>query len=89
MTIKLINADATSAQGLAITSSGSSSWMPMMTTRAAFTGSAIWFLGEPTSAGPHEATMTFTATAAGTYQYLCPVPGHAQTGMAGALIVNP
>ena len=33
-------------------------------------------------------TLTFTASAAGTYQYLCPVPGHAQKGMAGSLVIN-
>ena len=57
--------------------------MPMMTSRPAFTGSALWFLGNPTTAGMHTATLTFTATTPGTYHYLCPVPGHAQEGMAG------
>ena len=50
--IQLINADATSAHGMVITASGrSGSAMLMMTPRAASTGSAIWFLGDPTTAG--------------------------------------
>jgi uncharacterized cupredoxin-like copper-binding protein len=36
----------------------------------------------------HEGTVTFTASSAGTHQYLCPVPGHAQKGMAGSFVVE-
>ena len=88
VTVQLINADPDTAHGLVVTASdASASWMPMMTARPAFAGSALWFLGNPTSAGLHEGTLTFTATTPGTYHYLCPVPGHAQKGMAGQLIV--
>jgi hypothetical protein len=52
----------------------------MMTSQPAFAGSALWFLGNPTAAGMHTATLAFTATTPGTYAYLCPVPGHAQEG---------
>jgi len=64
--------------------------MPMMTSQPAFTGSALWFLGNPTNAGMHTATLTFTATTPGTYHYLCPVPvpGHAQEGMTGTFTVS-
>ena len=51
-------------------------------------GSALWFLGNPTSAGMHAGTLTFTAATPGSYRYLCPVPGHAQKGMAGAFTVR-
>jgi len=89
VSIEFINADADTAPGLVITAStASSSPMPMMTERPAFTGAALWFLGNPTSAGMHEGTLTFTATTPGTYQYLCPVPGHAEKGMAGAFTVG-
>ena len=44
-----------------------SSWMPMMTGRPAFTGSALWFLGNPTAAGMQTGTLTFTAATPGTY----------------------
>lgn len=34
------------------------------------------------------ATVTFTPTVPGEYQFLCTVPGHAQAGMVGTLVVN-
>ena len=87
--VELVNADEDMAHGLVVTTSGAaSSWMPMMTAAPAFSGAALWFLGEETSAGMHTGTLSFSATAPGTYQYLCPVPGHAQEGMAGAFAVR-
>jgi rusticyanin len=89
VTIELINSDSGSAHGLVVaTVAAQPSVMPMMTSRPAFSGSAIWFLGDATSAGMHDASTTFTASSAGTYQYLCPVPGHAQHGMYGTLLVG-
>jgi rusticyanin len=89
VSIQVVNADPDTAQGLVITASGAgSSWMPMLTASPAFTGSAVWFLGNPTSAGMHAATLSFTASTPGTYRYLCPVPGHAQEGMAGTFTVS-
>jgi azurin len=39
--------------------------------------------------GPGETdTVTFTAPAAGTYDYICTFPGHAQAGMRGTLNVK-
>ena len=89
VSIQVINADPDTVHGLVITASSDvSSWMPMMTDRPAFAGSALWFLGNPTTAGIHAATLAFTATAPGTYHYLCPVPGHAQKGMTGTFTVS-
>ena len=89
ISIQVINADPDTAHGLVITSGqGQASWMPMMTSRPAFTGSALWFLGNPTTAGMHAGTLTFTAATTGTYHYLCPVPGHAQKGMTGLFTVG-
>jgi rusticyanin len=89
VSIEVINADPGTAHGLVITAGGTgSSWMPMLTARPAFTGSAVWFLGNPTSAGMHAATLSFTASPPGTYRYLCPVPGHAQKGMTGTFTVS-
>ena len=89
VSIEVINADPDTAHGLVITAGGvTSSPMPMMTARPAFPGSAVWFLGNPTPAGLHAATLTFTASTAGTYRYLCPVPGHAQKGMTGTFTVS-
>ena len=89
VSIQVINADPDTAHGLVVTASSDvSSPMPMMTDRSAFAGSALWFLGNPTTAGMHTATLTFTATPPGTYHYLCPVPGHAQKGMTGTFTVS-
>jgi rusticyanin len=89
VSIQLINADPDTAHGLVITASlATSSPMPMMTARPAFTGSALWFLGNPSAAGMHVGTLTFTASTPGTYRYLCPVPGHAQQGMTGTFTVS-
>jgi rusticyanin len=89
VSIQVINADPDTAHGMVITASHNlSSWMPMVTARPAFTGSALWFLGSPTATGMHAGTLTFTAANSGTYYYLCPVPGHAQKGMTGTLVVT-
>jgi rusticyanin len=89
VTLTLVNADPDTAHGLVVTSTrADSSYMPMMTTQEAFSGAAVWFLGNPTSAGMHEGSMTFTASTPGTYQYLCPVPGHTQKGMIGSFVVE-
>jgi rusticyanin len=89
VSIEVINADPDTAQGLVITASGiRSAQMPMLTASPAFAGSAVWFLGNPTSAGMHAATLSFTARTPGTYRYLSPVPGHAQQGMTGTFTVS-
>jgi rusticyanin len=89
VTIELVNADADMAHGLVIMPPGAArSDMPMMTASPSFTGAALWFLGKPTAAGMHAATITFTAATPGSYQYLCPVPGHAEEGMAGTFTVR-
>jgi rusticyanin len=87
--IEVVNADTDAAHGLVVsTTHGSrSSRMPMLTAAPAFSGSALWFLGDPTSAGLHAGTLTFTASKSGTYQYFCPVPGLARDGMVGTFVV--
>ena len=89
VTIQFVNADTDMAHGVVITAGdAASSVMPMMTAPPAFSGAALWFLGEATAAGMHTATLSFTASSAGTFQYLCPVPGHAQEGMVGSFVVS-
>jgi plastocyanin len=89
VSMQVVNADPDTAHGLVIAASGArSSRMPMLTARPAFPGSAAWFLGDPTSAGMHAATLSFTVGTPGTYRYLCPVPGHAQKGMTGTFTVS-
>jgi rusticyanin len=88
VSIQVVNADPGTAHGLVITAaSPRSSWMPMMTAAPAFSGAALWFLGDPAAAGMHTGTLTFTASQPGSYHYLCPVPGHAQKGMAGVFAI--
>ncbi|NIP28213.1 MAG: multicopper oxidase domain-containing protein [Phycisphaerae bacterium] len=41
-----------------------------------------------TVAGGETGTVTFTAPDAGTYQFVCTIPGHAAAGMVGTLTVN-
>jgi rusticyanin len=86
--IEVVNGDPDAADGLVVTKGISSSAVPMMTTGTAFSGSAMWFLGDPTSAGLHAGTINFIAATPGTYQYLCAVPGHAQKGMIGKFVVT-
>jgi rusticyanin len=89
VSIQLVNADPDTAHGLVITTSrAEESWMPMMTNSPAFRGAALWFLGNPTAAGMHTGRLSFTAGGAGSYLYVCPIPGHAQEGMAGTLVVS-
>jgi rusticyanin len=89
VSIEVVNADPDAAQGLVLIGAGQTgSEVPMMTSSPAFIGAAVWFLGDPTSAGLHAGTLSFTATTAGTYRYLCAVPGHAQEGMIGSFIVT-
>lgn len=87
VSIELVNADAHMAHGLVIMPAGAArAPMPMMTGAPAFPGAALWFLGKPAT-GMHAGTITFTP-APGSYQYLCPVPGHGRNGMAGVFIVR-
>jgi hypothetical protein len=77
--VELVNADAGMAHGFVVPASGASrSPMPMMSAGTAFPGSALWFLGSPTSAGMHAGTVTFTASTAGSYSYFCPSPATRQ-----------
>ncbi len=88
VTIELINADNNTAHGLVVSTPDAPTSMPMLTSAPAFSDSALWFLGESTSAGMHDGTLSFIASTAGTYQYLCPVPGHVQKDMHGGFVVN-
>lgn len=63
VSIEVVNADPDTSHGLAVSAPGAGSGrMPMMTAASAFVGSAVWLLGDPTTAGMHTGTLTFTAT---------------------------
>jgi len=51
-------------------------------------GASAGVIGNPVSAGDGANTIRFTATSTGDYQYICPMPGHAQMGMHGAFNVR-
>ena len=89
VTLDLINADSSSAHGIVIgAGTAQTPLMPMMSDPPAFVRAALWFLGDATAAGMHQGSTTFTAATAGTYQYLCPLPGHALRGMTGVFVVE-
>jgi rusticyanin len=78
--IEYINADRDEAHAFELTGV----WPPFAfrpAVRPAFPGAAGGPLGDPTSAGHGAEYVTFTASAAGVYHYLCPMPGHAEMGM--------
>lgn len=84
VTIDFVNGDSGMAHGVAVVPYGAAqSSMPMMSDAPSFSRAALWFLGDATSAGAHRGTIRFSADKTGTYQYLCPVPGHALKGMYG------
>jgi rusticyanin len=89
VSIEVVNADTDAANGLVVAAEGSAAAsMPMLTDALSFSGSALWFLGNPTAGGLHAGTLSFTAGSDGTYQYLCPVPDHAKDGMVGTFVVT-
>lgn len=91
VTLRFVNADTDMAHGIVITTAGPAAtraWMPMMSAAPAFPRAALWALGEQNSSGAPTATTQFTATTAGTYTYLCRVPGHAQQGRYGTFTVR-
>ncbi|WP_067900985.1 sulfocyanin-like copper-binding protein [Nocardia vaccinii] len=89
VTMEVINADGDMAHGLVVTTTRTSSPMPIMMVTPAFAGAALSALGASRPAEMHAQTLTFTADTAGEYRYVCPVPGHIQKGMIGTFIVAP
>jgi rusticyanin len=85
--IEYINADSDEAHAFVITDAG----QPLTFRPAAppaFPGAAAGPIGDPTAAGHGARDIAFTASAAGTYRYLCPMPGHAEMGMYGSFVVQ-
>lgn len=62
--------------------------MAMMAGPIAAPGAFIMPVPPPQGTLWYAATVTFRAPVPGTYYYLCPVPGHAQQGMWGKLVVR-
>ncbi len=88
VTVEFINADTDQAHGWLITAAQPPfAFRPR--TPPALAGASAAVIGDPTPAGQGALTLSFTASTAGTYHYICPMPGHAEMGMYGSFIVWP
>ena len=85
--VQFINNDTDEAHGWLITGNE-----PPFTfgqpERPAIAGAYAGVIGDPTAAGDGANTISFTAGDTGSYQYICPMPGHAQMGMHGSFTVR-
>jgi rusticyanin len=87
VTVEFVNADSDQAHAWVVTGTQPPfGFRPVMP--PAFPGSYAAVVGDPTAAGHGARVIAFTAGAKGGYQYLCPMPGHAEMGMHGAFIVQ-
>ena len=86
VTVQFVNADPDQAHGFEVTNPISP--VPFRFDQPSITGAAGMPIGDPTSAGDGATTFTFTAAMTGTFEYVCYMPGHAQMGMRGQLIVS-
>lgn len=86
VSVQFINADTDEAHGWEVTAAQPP--FQFQIGAAAFAGAFARGLGDPTAAGDGTETVTFTASKTGNYQYVCPMPGHAQMGMHGAFTVR-
>lgn len=87
VTVQFINADSNEAHGWLV----SQQQPPFnfgQSSAPALSGAAAGVIGDPTAAGDGANTVTFQASTAGTYYYICPMPGHAQMGMHGQFVVR-
>ena len=76
VSIEFINADSDEAHALVVTAAKPPfAFHPAAT--PAFGGSVAGPIGDPTPAGQGARNLAFTAPKPGSYQYLCPMPGHA------------
>ena len=87
VTVQFINGDSDEAHGWLVTDEQppyrfGQPRVPSIS--GAFSG----MIGDPTASGQGARPFTFQAGSAGTYQYICPMTGHAQMGMHGAFIVR-
>jgi rusticyanin len=85
--LEFINADSDEAHAFVITADQAPfAFHPAAA--PAFPGSVAGPIGDPTPAGQGARDIEFAASTSGSYQYLCPMPGHAEMGMHGAFIVQ-
>lgn len=87
VTVRFINNDPNEAHGWLVTANQPPFSFGQPVTPA-IAGAFAGVVGDPTAAGDGANTITFRASTAGSYQYICPMPGHAQMGMHGRFIVR-
>jgi rusticyanin len=87
VTVRFINNDTDEAHGWLITDNKPPFEFGQPATPA-IAGAYAGIIGDPTSAADGANTISFTASDAGSYDYICPMPGHAQMGMHGSFIVG-
>ncbi len=88
VTLQLANADPDTSHGWLLTLAASPfPYMAMMQVPPAFPGAFAMPLGDAGAAGMPYERVSFVASRAGRFTYLCPVPGHAEHGMYGVLVV--
>jgi len=87
VTVEFINADTDQAHGWVVTAQQQPiAFHP--DTGPALPGAQADVIGDPVAGRQGARTITFTATNTGQYEYLCPMPGHAEMGMHGAFDVT-
>jgi rusticyanin len=87
VTVRFVNNDTDEAHGWLITGNKPPFEFGQPSTPA-IAGAFAGVIGDPTAAGDGANTITFTASNAGSYDYICPMPGHAQMGMHGSFTVQ-
>jgi rusticyanin len=87
VTVRFMNNDTDEAHGWLITGNKPPFEFGQPATPA-IAGAYSGIVGDPTSAGDGANTVSFTASDTGSYDYICPMPGHAQMGMHGSFIVR-
>lgn len=89
VTVHLFNADDGTIHGWELTTTPPPySFMAMMDAPVAFSGAVAMPVPGATAQRWVGRTVQFTASRAGAYYYICPVPSHAQKGMRGTLVVR-
>ena len=87
VTVRFINNDTDEAHGWLVTDNKPPFEFGQPATPA-IAGAYAGIIGDPTAGDDGADTISFTASDTGSYDYICPMPGHAQMGMHGSFIVR-
>jgi rusticyanin len=88
VTVNFADGDPGTIHGWELTTAGPPfPVMAMMAGQIAAPGAFAMPVNPPSASNWYGRTLHFTAPPPGTYHYICPVPGHAASGMWGTLVV--